>query len=108
MWIDISKKIPWVITVMVSCFLSALLVGLIAQHFNIKILHDSLFGLVKVLTILFFIPMYVAYKSMFIFGYVTDKSEINSEIFWGVLIITQCIPAIMGLMFAKNLYFKIF
>nr|WP_314137617.1 hypothetical protein [Acinetobacter lwoffii] len=109
MWLDLSKKIHWIVTVMGSCFLCIFFITLIANYFEIKIYHDSLWGIIKGFTILFFLPMYIAYKAMFIFGYVKEQSEINiySETFWGILVITQWMPATMGWVCANNLYKEI-
>lgn len=109
MWLDLSKKIHWIVTVMGSCFFCIFFITLIANYFEIKIYHDSLWGIIKTFTILFFLPMYVAYKAMFIFGYIKEQSEINiySETFWGILVITQWIPATMGWVCANNLYKEI-
>lgn len=109
MWLDLSKKIHWIVTVMGSCFLCIFFITLIANYFEIKIYHDSLWGIIKTFTILFFLPMYVSYKAMFIFGYVKEQSEINiySETFWGILVITQWMPATMGWVCANNLYKEI-
>ncbi|ENX01020.1 hypothetical protein F899_01653 [Acinetobacter sp. CIP 101934] len=92
-----------------SCFFCIFFITLIANYFEIKIYHDSLWGIIKTFTILFFLPMYVAYKAMFIFGYIKEQSEINiySETFWGILVITQWIPATMGWVCANNLYKEI-
>ena len=109
MWFDLSKKVNWLVALIASCFLSIFFVTLIANYFNIKIYHDSLWGVIKTLIVLFFLPAYVGYKSMFIFGYVNEQSEVNiyAENFWGFSPITMFLPAMMGGMFAGSIYKEI-
>lgn len=109
MWINLSKKVNWLITLIGSCFISIFLVTLIANYFNVEIYHNSLWGMIKTITVLFFLPGYVGYKSMFIFGYAKEQSEVNiyAENFWGFSPITMLLPATMGWMFANNLYEEI-
>ena len=109
MWFDLSKKVHWLVALMGSCFLSIFFVTLIANYFNIKIYHDSLWGIIKTFTVLFFLPAYVGYKSMFIFGYVKDQSTLNiyAENFWGFSPITIFLPAMVGGFFANDIYKEI-
>lgn len=109
MWFDLSKKVNWLVALMGCCFLSIFFVTLIANYFNIKIYHDSPWGIIKTFTVLFFLPGYVGYKSMFLFGYVKEQSTLNiyAENFWGFSPITIFLPAFAGGVFANNLYKEI-
>lgn len=109
MWFDLSKKVNWLVALMGCCFLSIFFVTLIANYFNIKIYHDSPWGIIKTFTVLFFLPGYVGYKSMFILGYVKEQSTLNiyAENFWGFSPITIFLPAMMGGFFANNIYKEI-
>lgn len=109
MWLDLSRKIHWLVILVGSCFLSIFFITLIANYFNIKIYHDSAWGVIKTFIVLFFIPAYVGYKSMFIFGYVKEQSAVNiyAENFWGFSPITMLLPAMMGGFFANSIYKEI-